>query len=100
MSNDLGFFNVQITADCEVVERPNRRRLNDVEARQIPTGGASVTIGHGIYGIGLRRTSFITPTPLTLIWKRAEVEGIGFVEREDRVEGHRFSVDIETFGID
>jgi len=83
-----------------MVKRPDRRRLHDVETRQVSACGASITIGHDIYGIGSRRKSFITSMLLALIRKRLGVEGIGVVERKDGVEGHPFIVDIETFGID
>jgi hypothetical protein len=52
LRNDLWFFDRQIAADGEVMEGPNRRRLNDIESREVPASGASVARGHSVTVLG------------------------------------------------
>jgi hypothetical protein len=52
LRDDLGFFDRQITANGEVVEGSNRRRLNNIESREVPTSGASVASSHTVTVLG------------------------------------------------
>jgi hypothetical protein len=50
--HDLWILDGEVAADRVVVKRPDRRRLHDVESREVATGAAAIPDDHAVHRTG------------------------------------------------